>query len=218
MDWKEKIGFLLLFLLAASGPQPAAAADATLYELLENMSIVQRDGENFREGWAALEGTARPGTPLCPLPVTCTVHVTGKSSVKVTTGEGRFEGKFAVVVQGDNDVDGPEAVMLTGEVEGAMDFSPAFLAGQPYGLVHGTMKVDNQCGESPFTGIFHLPFVTAGDLTNTPLYLVFSGLVPNGTVVPVSAEERALGRPTVKFEIVWEPALARACDPAAVSG
>jgi hypothetical protein len=202
MDWKGKMAFLLLFLLAvAIGPEPAAAADVTLYELIENMSLVRIAGEDYRQGWAALEGTASPGTPLCPLLVTCTVHATGAASVKIATGGGWFSGDLTVVVQGDNEVDGPEAVVLRAEFSGVMDFSPALLARQPYGLIDGTVTVHNRGESSPFTGIFLLPFVPPGDPSYTPHYLGLTGLMPNGAVVPVSADERVLGRPTVKFEM-----------------
>src|SRR2546429_9675807 len=73
MDWTRKAGLPLLFLLAAvAGPTPASAADATLYELVESMSIVQHDGRAYRQARAAGDGAARPPTPLCPLHVTRT--------------------------------------------------------------------------------------------------------------------------------------------------
>jgi hypothetical protein len=206
MSWKEKMGVLLFLFAVAIGPEPASAADATLYELIENMSIVRHGAEEHRLGWAALAGTARPGTLLCPSdPLDpgrpCTIHATGTSNVKVATGEGTFRGDFAVVVQGDNDVDGPEVVILTGDFSGVMDFSPAFLGGQPYGLVHGTVGVANRAEHAPFTGIFHLPFVPRNDPERKPHYLQFTGLRPNGAVVRVRSDEKALGQPTVKFEI-----------------
>jgi hypothetical protein len=202
MDWKRTIALLLLFLLAVViGPRPAVGAEATLYELIENMSLVRVAGDDYRQGWAALEGTASPGTLLCPLLVTCTVHATGTASVKIATGAGWFSGDITVVVQGDNDVDGPEAVVLRGAFSGVMDFSPALLARQPYGLIDGTVTIHNRDDVSPFTGIFLLPFVPAGDPSNTPHYLGLTGLKPNGAVVPVSADERVLGRPAVKFEM-----------------
>ena len=79
-----------------------------------------------------------------------------------------------------------------------MDFSPAFLAGQPYGSVAGTVTVGK--ASASFTGLFRLPFVFPDDPSNTAYYLSFAGLQPIG-VVPVSADERALGVSTVKFEI-----------------
>jgi hypothetical protein len=197
MDWTRSAALALLFLLAAvAGPRPAAAADATLYEVFENMSIAQHDGRTYREGWAALTGTARPGTLLCPLPVTCTLHATGASSVEVTTGKGTVGGDLKVVVQGDNDVDGPEAIVLAGQFSGTMDFSPALLAGLPYGIVVGTATIEG-VGSSPFTGIFALPFRKNSVI---PQYLTFTGLQPTGTVLARS-DERLFGDPMVKFEI-----------------
>jgi len=64
---------LLSLLAVAVGPSPAAAADAALYEVFENMAMVRRDGHDYREGWAALIGTARPGTLLCPLAARCEI-------------------------------------------------------------------------------------------------------------------------------------------------
>jgi len=202
MDWTRKAGLPLLFLLAAvAGPTPASAADATLYELVESMSIVQHDGRAYRQAWAAIDGTARPGTLLCPFQVTCTLVGWGWSNVETTTGKGTFGGSFTVVVDGDNAVDGPEASVLSGRFGGTMDFSPALLARppQPYGTVVGTVTVGNT--SAPMKGTFLLPFVLPGDPTNTPYYLGLIGLQPDGSVMPVKDSERALNRPTVKFQI-----------------
>jgi hypothetical protein len=207
MDWTRKAVFPLLLLLAVViGPRPASAADARLYELLENMSIVQEDGRTYREAWAALDGTARPGTLLCPLQVACEIHGWGWSRVDIATGQGTVSGYFAVVVDGDNAVDGPEAVLQWGRFSGTMDFSPAFRTDRPlpYGRVVGKVTVGNNktSQESPFTGTFYLPFVFPGDSYNTPFYLSFTD--PSG-VVQVGDEEKALKRPTVKFEICLGP-------------
>jgi hypothetical protein len=64
---------------------------------------------------------------------------------------------FTTVVQGDNPVDGPEAVVLNGAFTGHMDFSPAIVHQIPYGSVVG--RVSSGRGKSaPFTGVFRLPF------------------------------------------------------------
>ena len=201
MDWTRKVVPSLLFLLAAAvGPRPASAADATLYELAESMSVVQEDGRTYRQAWAALDGTARPGTLLCPLQVACELHGWGWSRVDIATGQGTVSGNFSVVVDGDNAVDGPEAVVQWGRFSGAMDFAPALLRQLPYGTVVGKVTVGDgkAAQESPFTGTFYLPFVFPGDPSSTPYYLSFTN--PSG-VAPVGDEERALKRPTVKFEI-----------------
>ncbi|PYN82878.1 MAG: hypothetical protein DMD97_00120 [Candidatus Rokuibacteriota bacterium] len=199
MAWTRKVVLSLLSLLAvAVGPSPAAAADAALYEVFENMAMVRRDGHDYREGWAALMGTARPGTLLCPLAVRCEIHSLGSSRVDVATGKGTFSGYLTVVVQGDNPADGPEATVLTGRFGGSMDFSPALVFGKPYGTVVGTVTVGSV--SSGFTAVFHLPFAFPDDPTKTPYYLTFTGPQPSG-VVPVGDAERALGEPMVKFEI-----------------
>jgi hypothetical protein len=213
MDWTRKVVLSLLSLLTvAVGPSPAAAADATMYELYENMSVVQYDGRTYRRAWSAIKGTARPGTLLCPLSVTCSVNGVGQSSVDVATGQGTVSGQIQIVVQGDNPVDGPEAVVLSGKFGGTMNFSPALLVGLPYGTVVGTVKV-GKGGDpapdaqqpTPFTGIFHLPFTFPDDPSNTSYYLSFTrssltGLQPSG-VVPVRGSEKTLDEPMVKFEI-----------------
>jgi hypothetical protein len=204
MDWIRKSVLPLLLLLAVvAGPRPAAAADATLYEMIESMSIVKQDGRDRRQAWAALDGTARPGTLLCPLQATCTLVGWGWSDVEILTGKGTFSGSFTVVVDGDNAVDGPEAKVFSGRFSGTMDFSPALLAGQPYGTIVGTVTVYKGVDKTsaPLKGTFLLPFVLPGDSSNTPYYLGLVGLQPDGSIVPVKDSERALTRPTVKLEI-----------------
>ena len=199
MDWTRKAAHALLLLLAAVvAPRPVAAADLTLYETFENMSIVRRDGRDYREAWSPLVGTARAGTLLCPLTVTCEVHAIGMSSVDLATGQGTVSGYLTAVVQGDNQADGPEATVLSGKFNGKMDFSPALLYGQPYGTVVGTVTVGGV--SSAFTARFHLPFTFPDDPSRTPYYLSFTGLQPTG-VVPVAANETTLGEPMVKFVI-----------------
>jgi hypothetical protein len=77
-----------------------------------------------------------------------------------------------------------------------MDFSPALLAGLPYGIAIGTATVEG-VGSSPFTGIFALPFRKNNLI---PHYLTFSGLQPSGSVM-VRGDERLFTEPMVKFEI-----------------
>jgi hypothetical protein len=137
----------------------------------------------------------RSGTLLCPLTVTCAIHATGAASVEIATGQGTISGDLAVVVQGDNQIDGPEAIVLAGHLSGTMDFSPALLAGLPYGIVVGTVTVDGG-GSSLFTGIFALPFLRN---TKIPQYLTFTGFQPTGTVM-VRDDERLFTEPMVKFE------------------
>jgi hypothetical protein len=176
----------MLALLAVSGaPGVASAGGATLYELTENMKLVQRHDRSSprakraptsarRVATAAIAGTAKPGTPLCPLweyetgPDGCAVNVHGSDDISLTTGLGTLQGQFSTVIQGDNPVDGPEMVVLKGEFRGQMDFSPAIvgkptqtLGGiplpHPYGTVEGTVKAQRG-RNADFTGVFRLPF------------------------------------------------------------
>jgi len=201
LNWKSSVmwtALSLLFLLLALivGPAPALAQgpDAVLYELTENMKLVGGQVVH-RKATSELMGTAKAGTPLCPLPVDCTINATGSDNIDLATGLGNFGGTFTVVVQGDNPVDSPEYVVAKGKFKGQMDFSPAVLAGQPYGTVVGKMHLDGG-GSYAFTGTFYLPF-QLGD--GVDYYLDFAS--PPYFVVPVQDNQRALGYPTVKFEI-----------------
>ena len=184
---------------AAFGPMPNVyAADATLYEVTENMKLKTFQNERLvsmtrRQASSALTGTAAAGTPLCPMRVACVINATGSDDIDVATGLGTFKGKWTTVVPGDNDVDAPEFEVLTGTFKGQMDFSPALVYGVPYGTVVGTLKVGKDA--YPFTGVFYLPFVWPGDDSRTAFYLGAMG--PQ----PVRANEYSVGYPTVKFEI-----------------
>jgi hypothetical protein len=148
-------------------PTTAPSLGATLYELTENMKVVERHRRrhpvNRRIATSALTGVAELGTPLCPIPefqsgpAGCAINVLGKDNVSLVTGLGTFEGDFATVIQGDNPVDGPEAVVLRGEFRGDMDFSPAILHQIPFGTVTGRVRPDRG-RRTDFTGVFRLPF------------------------------------------------------------
>ena len=205
LNWKSTVMWTtlsLLFLLLALmvGPAPALAADATLYELTENMKLTSGKVVH-RKATSELMGTASAGTPLCPMPVgypACTINATGSDNISLATGLGNFGGSFTVVVQGDNPVDSPEYVIAKGKFSGKMDFSPAILYGAPYGTVVGKMQLDGVRGHVPFTGTFFLPFPFRG----AEYYLDFNPTNPWG-VVPVADNQRALGYTTVKFEITF---------------
>jgi hypothetical protein len=166
------VSALLAVLALVAAPLSAAtafAADVQLYELTENMKLVGGKLVH-RKATSELMGTANAGTPLCPLPVTCTINVTGSDNISMATGLGNFGGTFTVVVQGDNPVDSPEFVVAKGKFKGKMDFSPAVLGGIPLGTVVGQMVLDGAGGTVPFTGTFRLPFVLGP--TNTPAALL----------------------------------------------
>src|SRR2546427_12235481 len=81
---------LLAFVAAPLLGATALAADATLYELSENMKLVGK-GSPRRRATSELMGTANAGTPLCPLPVgapPCTINATGSGTIRLATGLG----------------------------------------------------------------------------------------------------------------------------------
>jgi hypothetical protein len=232
----------MLGVAVVGAPAMASAGGATLYELTENMKLVQRHHKNrapvgHRIATSAITGVAAPGTPLCPIPAFlsgpagCAVNVLGSDSISLTTGLGTINGDFTTVIQGDNPVDGPEAVVLKGEFRGRMDFSPAILDEIPYGTVTGKVKSDGSRKPVNFTGVFRLPF--AGDVevevapnvkmtlrqifcplspspnTNAPFYggvdlayLDFDDKnVPNGHCLDIQPNELSLGAPLVRFDV-----------------
>jgi hypothetical protein len=184
---------LLAFVAAPLFAATAFAADAQLYELTENMKLAGGKVVH-RKATSELMGTAKANTPLCPLPVDCTINATGSDNISLATGLGDFSGTFTVVVQGDNPVDSPEYVVAKGKFKGKMDFSLAILYEVPLGTVVGKMHLDGAYGHVPFTGTFRLPF----DIGYGPWYLIDPATF---SVVPVEANEYSLGYPTVRFEI-----------------
>lgn len=145
---------VLIALLALVPTKVAVAADATLYELAEEMTV---DGQGYRWATSSFQGTAQLGTPLCPqilatllalgdkpISVTsCTVSGVGSDKIDIATnptsgwplrttfGTGKLWGKFAVVVNADNAVDAPEYVVMTGRFSGDMSLTaPAEFTGK----------------------------------------------------------------------------------------
>jgi hypothetical protein len=194
--------FVLLFgsvAFAAPGVAQAQLAlptsGAVLYELTENLSLKALKGGQ-RKATSQLLGFALAGTPLCPLELArggsyCGINATGSDNINVQTGLGNFGGTFTIVAQGDNPVDSPELVIGRGHFSGKMDFSPALLQNIPYGTVTGEVAL-NGSRPVPFTGVFRLP---VGAVQSA--WYMFS---PTDWR-PVAENERAVGYPTVRFEI-----------------
>ncbi|MBI4638030.1 MAG: hypothetical protein HY727_16970 [Candidatus Rokubacteria bacterium] len=205
---------LVLAVVLMAGVGQANAADATLYEVTENMSIGFDGTAVLRLATAALQGTANLGTPLCsdavlvtnPKAQSCTVTAIGSDSVDLATGLGSVGGTYAVVVQGDNNVDAPEFVVQTGTFTGSMDLSLAVLGIAPLGFItNGTFTIDQAPGVViPFSGTFRLPFSMSGKSKTTPqkgkdaFYLG-----DTGTLIKVGTDEKSLGIPTVRFEVTF---------------
>jgi len=185
----------LLGVAVIGAPAMASAGGATLYELTENMKLVQRSHRHGtpvarRVATSAITGVAEVGTPLCPSsdfesgPAGCAVNVLGSDNVSLVTGLGTLTGNFTTVVQGDNPVDGPEAVVLRGEFNGQMDFSPAILHQVPFGTVVGKVKVNHARRRTDFTGVFRLPFAGNFEMEVAPgfkmtLRQIFCPATPN---------------------------------------
>jgi len=190
--------------------------DAVLYELTEKMYLVDGAGNPVgpeqavaRKADASLAGWARVGTPLCPYEqmttnsrrTVCSVTAEGLDSISLLTGQGTVEGTFAVVVQDDNVIDGPEYVVMNGTFSGAMDLSI-----RPLGKVSGTF-VPNTTGQAvPFCGTFRLPFGLNlwGKRENprrgqSAYYMANDGK----SVFPAVHGEKALGMPTVRLELTF---------------
>lgn len=228
----------VLAVAVAGTPALAGAGSATLYELTENMKLIHKNHNpvSRRIATSALTGVAAQGTPMCPRadlvsgPAGCAINVLGSDNVSLATGLGTLSGDFTTVMQGDNPVDGPEAVVLKGTFRGLMDFSPAILKQIPYGTVVG--KVRAARGPSvDFTGVFRLPFAGNFELEVAPgftmtLRQIFCPLsptpnpkafmygdvdlayldfdekhVPNGFCLDIQPTELSLGAPLVRFDI-----------------
>ena len=166
--WRRNAAIAVLALSATLfAPRFVLAADATLYELTENMKVAKFRNGSYRSATSQLSGWANIGTPLCPKPLVsllspgarrCAINATGHDNINIATGLGGFWGTYTVVVQGDNAVDGPELVVLNGTFRGEMNFAPALIKGIPYGTVTGVLKGPRGEGSVPFTGVFRLPF------------------------------------------------------------
>ncbi|HEY3067261.1 MAG TPA: hypothetical protein VGL09_15820 [Methylomirabilota bacterium] len=191
ITWKRNAAIAVLALSAIFFvPRVVLAADASLYELTENMKINKFTNGSYRSATSQLAGWANVGTPLCPKALvvllspgatTCRINATGRDNINTGTGLGSFWGTYTVVVQGDNPVDGPEFVVSTGAFFGQMDFSPALVNRVPYGTVKGYL-VSSATGTASFTGVFRLPFAGnyAGPETGgATLRQVFCPLTPD---------------------------------------
>jgi len=234
IGWKNAVTWSLLglmFLLFALvfGPAPALASDpdAVLYEVTEDMYLKDPAG-NFvtsvvpggrRTAVAQLSGWAKIGTPLCPAWVVlvvpdakrCALTATGADDLSLVTGTGTLSGTFAVVVQGDNLVDGPEFVIMTGTFKGDADLSQSLAGVAPLGrITNGVAAIDANGDGQPdltlnFRGRFRLPFaLDAGGGHGKPrrdrdAYY----LSDDGWPIKVRDNERSLGVPTVRLEITF---------------
>lgn len=199
-----------------------ADPNAVLYEVTESLSLAPLQlGQ--RVASAVLSGTVAAGTSVCPAEIAaawsvkyCVLTAKATDNINIKTGKGPVEGRFRVLIQGDNPVDAPELVIIEGKLQGQIDLSPALLGKAPLGtLEKGRWRARGVIGgpvegldvEGTLTGTFRLPFVVGfpeGCETNgsclsfsKPLYLTDRG------PVKVAPNEYSLGVPTVKLEITF---------------
>jgi hypothetical protein len=207
-------------LLSLAAATTADAQQGVLYEVTENMYLLDENGNPVgnpavavsRMADASLSGWAALGTPLCPNEVLwivpnatrCTINAKGVDLLDIREGsptrwKGSVSGTYTVVVQDDNAADAPEFVIESGSFEGQMDLSH-----RPLGDVSGTFKSCSSCTGTAFSGRFRLPFKVALDGSHvTPkrwepaFYLLDDG----ATKVWVGLGEYSLGYATVKLEL-----------------
>jgi len=228
------LGLMFLLFALVFGPAPALAsdvdailADAVLYEVTEDMYLKDAAG-NFvtsvvaggrRMAVAQLSGWAKIGTPLCPSWVVlvvpdakrCALNASGADDLSLLTGTGTLSGTFAVVVQGDNLVDGPEFVIMTGTFKGDADLSQSLAGVAPLGLItNGVAAIDANGDGQPdltvnFRGRFRLPFALdeAGGHGKPRRDRDAYYLNDEGGPIKVRDNERSLGVPTVRLEITF---------------
>jgi hypothetical protein len=182
-----------------------------------------------RRATSQLQGVAMLGSLLCPIPLEvtvgreqCTVIATGTDQVKLVldpaSGQliptsGEMSGSYAVLVQLDNGADSPEFPVQTGTFHGVINFQPPL----PLGFVSGgTFTIDGVPGTFPFDAVFRQPVrdiekkdaVTQRGKTVKATRTEVSArtdaayyLMDDGSWQPLRADERAVGWPTVRFEV-----------------
>jgi hypothetical protein len=228
----------LIGLTISGVPTAGDAATATLYELTENMRLDALATPSLRTASAALQGTAATGTPICPaalvqllgslgLPTgsTCTITAFAEDAITLSTGSGTFDGSFAVVVNADNPVDGPELVVMTGSFGAGMQIlvdangnplpliqitdgtvTPTDVLGVPVPFVglYFTGFTAEMFSPAPFTGLFRLPFAMHDDRKVRPQRNADAFyLGDDGELIKLQRNEMSLGYATVRVEIAF---------------
>jgi hypothetical protein len=189
------------------------SADAVLYEVTENMylldaagNVVGPEGAIRRKADASLYGWSRVGNPLCPTEVlvtnprthTCSVTAAGMDDIALNTFTGTVDGTFAVVLQDDNSTDAPEFVIMNGGFNGAMDLSK-----RPLGKISGVFTPAGASQPTAFCGTFRLPFSVAKGTRDLPARHVQAYYLADDftTLIPIQKSELSLGMPTVRLEL-----------------
>jgi len=220
--------------------QAADAPQAFLYEVTENLTQDLTATTPRLSHWAA-QGTAVAGSPFCPKelieklqkmklisgsPKSCTITGFGQDQIDPTFTGTVAVPDFAVVINGDNVVDAPERVVMTGSITGDLVIVPFGPGGVtpdlnakkavlgpsvPLILVENGVFTPTpffgvSLKRSCFTGTFRLPFqVTSSGARTTP---VRGGqafyLADDGSLIKVQSEEFAFGFPMLRAEVTFE--------------
>ena len=153
--------------------------DAKLYEVTENMTLDNLTKPTLRSATAALQGTAKVGSPLCPTDLVrllagldlvtradkpCTVTAVGSDAVDTTTGRGTLDGTFAVVINLDNPTDAAEFVVMTGTFNGSMQVEVDTSVNPPQQLP----LIDLNNGTFTPTDVLGVPISAAGMICLEP--------------------------------------------------
>jgi hypothetical protein len=223
---RSLLGLTALLGLALAPAPALAGPQAVLYEVTEDMYLKDAAGKfvtspvlgGRRMAVARLSGFAQVGTPLCPSWVLyiaptakkCTVNASGADDLDLATGKGTLSGTYAVVVQGDNLVDAPEFVIMTGTFKGNANLSLAFANLAPLGYItNGVATVDGYEGLAfGFTGTFRLPFTIdwTGKRGKVKRNHGAYYLGDYGSPFRVRFNEKSLGLPTVRIDLKFEQA------------
>lgn len=194
-----------------------SGAQATLYEVTENVTYgLDENGVPVRNSTSQLQGAVQFGTPLCPDPglltnvkaQTCTVTAVGTSVVPLggpSVGLGGVSGSFTVVVQELNgSADAPEVVALVGSFNGRIDMQDAF-AGIPRATITGATLSVGGALAGTFNATFRLPFAktTKGEFERAKANREAFYLGDRGELVPVRSNERSLGSPAVRVDVLF---------------
>jgi len=210
----QALGWAVSLAVAVLVAVPAQATnwDAVFYELTENMAF----DNDTRTGSGALAGEAKVGTPLCPAVMMnslvnsgyissigpCYVTAYGTDSITIK-GSGELKADIAVKVQGDNPVDAPERVVMTGRLRGGMQ-----VADEQMRLIAiwGTFTVDGQDVSTPFSGMVRLPFIKDDQSRHRrprrgerAFYLK-----DDGRMERVQKDEESIGWPAARFELTFD--------------
>lgn len=201
----------------ATHPGERPRNDAVLYELMEH--AVFTDG--LRVATAALEGKARLGSALCPeglqaharafyamfdinvrLTARCTVVAIGESRIRVDDGSGRIDGEFWIVVNSDatSNTDSQELVIMSGIFTGTVQVT------DPQALIIEVLPGSSFEPKGVLPGFALPPAVTFRGTFRRPFTVHHIDVyqTDRGRLVPVQADERALGDPTVRLEVSFD--------------